>query len=125
MKKVLITKIGLDGHDVGAKIIVKLLKENNFEVEYLGIRQEIEDIVAKVKEFKPDAVGVSIMTGGHNYFMPKLKKALNKRGFKKVRLVCGGLIPKDDKKQLLKTVDAVFSNNTSLHDILQYFKECI
>jgi methylmalonyl-CoA mutase C-terminal domain/subunit len=125
MKKVLITKIGLDGHDVGAKIIVKLLKENNFEVGYLGIRQEIEDIVAKAKEFKPDVIGVSIMTGGHNFFMPKLKKALDKENLKKVKLVCGGLIPEKDKKKLLKTVDAVFSNNSSLNDILHYFKKCI
>lgn len=125
MKKVLISKIGLDGHEVGARMIVKLLEENGFEVEYLGIRQKISDIIKKACDFKPDAIGISIMTGGHSYFMPKLKSALNKVGMRDTKLICGGLIPESDKKELLSHVDAVFNNESNLNDILEFFQECI
>ncbi len=125
MRKVLISKIGLDGHEVGARMIVKLLEENDFEVEYLGIRQEIKDIVQKARKFKPDAIGISIMTGAHNHFMPKLKSALRKAGMENTKLICGGLIPESDKDKLLKHVDAVFNNESNLNDILKFFQECI
>jgi len=125
MKKVLISKIGLDGHDVGARFITQLLKEQGFTVSYLGIRQNVEDIVNKARTLKPHAIGISIMTGGHLHFMPSLKKALDQAGIKKVKLICGGLIPDQDKDQLLKYVDAVFDNSSDIKDIIQYFKTCI
>ncbi len=125
MKKILIAKIGLDGHDVGAQVITKYLKDNGFDVRYTGIRKDINDILKITKEFKPDAIGVSIMTGGHLHFLPLLRKALNKEGIDKIKLICGGLIPKKDKKELLKYVDAVFNNNSNLDDILKYFKKCL
>lgn len=125
MKKVLIAKVGLDGHEVGAQIITKLLRDNMFNVEYTGIRQEVSDIIARAKEFKPDIIGISIMTGSHLHFMPILRLALNRADLKETKLVCGGLIPDEDKKELLKSVDAVFSNNSNLDEILKYFKKCI
>jgi methylmalonyl-CoA mutase C-terminal domain/subunit len=125
MKKVLISKIGLDGHEVGARIIVNLLLDNGFKVEYLGIRQTIDDILAKAESFRPDAIGISIMTGAHNFFIPKLRKALDTKKLKSIKLICGGLIPQKDIKPLMKYADAVFDNNSKLDDILKYFKECI
>jgi len=125
MKKVLISKIGLDGHEVGARMIYQLLNKNGFEVEYLGIRQKIEDVIKKAEEFKPDAIGISIMTGAHNYFLPKLRKALDKENMKHIKLICGGLIPEKDKEKLMKSVDMIFDNNSNINEILKYFQECI
>jgi methylmalonyl-CoA mutase C-terminal domain/subunit len=124
-KKVLISKIGLDGHDVGAKVIVKFLREHGFDVQYLGIRKEVEDIIIKAKEFKPDCVGISILTGGHLHLIPTLRKEMNKNNLKNTKLVCGGILPKKDKKALLKNVDAIFSNDSSLDEIVTFFKTCI
>ena len=121
--RVLIAKPGLDGHDRGAKVIVRALRDAGFEVIYTGIRQTPEMIAAAAMQEDVDAVGLSMLSGAHLTLFPAICKELKKKGLKDVLVFGGGIIPEEDVKPLQKAgVDAVFGPGTPLQQIVDYLK---
>jgi methylmalonyl-CoA mutase C-terminal domain/subunit len=122
--RVLIAKPGLDGHDRGAKVIVRALRDAGFEVIYTGIRQTPDMIAAAAMQEDVDAVGLSLLSGAHLTLFPEVVKRLRKSGLKDVLVFGGGIIPDEDVKTLQKAgVDRVFGPGTSLQAIVDYLKE--
>ena len=121
--RVLIAKPGLDGHDRGAKVIVRALRDAGFEVIYTGIRQTPDMIAAAAMQEDVDAVGLSLLSGAHMTLFPETCKALKKKGLKDVLVFGGGIIPDEDVKPLAKAgVDRVFGPGTPLQEIVDYLK---
>ncbi len=122
--RVLIAKPGLDGHDRGAKVIVRALRDAGFEVIYTGIRQTPEMIAAAALQEDVDAVGLSLLSGAHMTLFPEVVKRLKKAGLKDVLVFGGGIIPDEDAKALKKAgVHAVFGPGTPLQTIVDYLNE--
>ena len=122
--RVLIAKPGLDGHDRGAKVIVRALRDAGFEVIYTGIRQTPEMIAAAALQEDVDSVGLSLLSGAHLTLFPAIVKQLRKKGLKDVLVFGGGIIPDEDIKPLKKAgVDRVFGPGTSLQEIVDYLKQ--
>ncbi len=122
--RVLIAKPGLDGHDRGAKVIVRALRDAGFEVIYTGIRQTPDMIAAAAMQEDVDAVGLSLLSGAHLTLFPEVVKRLKKAGLKDVLVFGGGIIPDEDIPALKKAgVNRVFGPGTSLQSIVDYLKE--
>lgn len=122
--RVLIAKPGLDGHDRGAKVIVRALRDAGFEVIYTGIRQTPEMIAQAALHEDVDAVGLSLLSGAHMTLFPQITALLKKRGLKDVLVFGGGIIPDADVSKLRKRgIDAVFGPGTPLSAIVEYLKE--
>ncbi len=122
--RVLIAKPGLDGHDRGAKVIVRALRDAGFEVIYTGIRQTPDMIAAAALQEDVDAVGLSLLSGAHMTLFPEVVKTLRKKGLKDVLVFGGGIIPDEDIKKLKKAgVDRVFGPGTPLSAIVDYLNE--
>ena len=118
--KVLIAKPGLDGHDRGAKVVARALRENGMEVVYTGIRQTPEMIVNSAVELGVDVVGLSILSGAHGDLFPRIIEGLQNAGMSNVLVIAGGIIPDSDKKGLEKIgVAGVFGPCPSSFNILQ------
>ena len=117
--RVLIAKVGLDGHDRGAKVVAAAMRDAGMEVIYTGLRKTPEVVVRAAEEEDVDAVGVSILSGAHGTVLPRLRALLDEAGMDDVLLVAGGTIPQDDADALLAdgTVDQVFTPGASLADI--------
>src|SRR5437899_10755743 len=98
--RVLIAKPGLDGHDRGAKIIARALRDAGMEVIYTGLRQTPEQIVAAAIQEDVDVVGLSILSGAHNVLFPEILKGLKERGGEDILVLAGGIIPEKDIPQL-------------------------
>lgn len=94
--RVLIAKPGLDGHDRGAKVVARALRDAGFEVIYTGLRQTPEQIVAAAIEEDVDAVGLSLLSGAHNYLFPKVVDLLREKGAGDILVFGGGVIPEED-----------------------------
>ncbi|MDX6768016.1 MAG: cobalamin B12-binding domain-containing protein [Elusimicrobiota bacterium] len=123
-RRVLIAKPGLDGHDRGAKVIVRALRDAGFEVIYTGIRQTPEMIAAAAMQEDVDAVGLSLLSGAHMTLFPEIVKQLRKKGLKEVLVFGGGIIPDEDVKPLKKAgVDRVFGPGTPIAAIVSYLNE--
>ena len=122
--RILIAKPGLDGHDRGAKVIVRALRDAGFEVIYTGIRQTPEMIAAAAMQEDVDAVGLSLLSGAHLTLFPAICKELKKKGLKDVLVFGGGIIPDEDIPVLKKAgVDGVFGPGTPLQAIVDYLNE--
>ena len=122
--KVLIAKPGLDGHDRGAKVVARALRENGMEVVYTGIRQTPEMIVNSAVELGVDVVGVSILSGAHGDLVPRILEGLQTAGMSNVLVIAGGIIPDSDKKGLEKIgVAGVFGPGTSTRDVIKFIEE--
>jgi methylmalonyl-CoA mutase C-terminal domain/subunit len=122
--RILIAKPGLDGHDRGAKVIVRALRDAGFEVIYTGIRQTPDMIAAAAMQEDVDAVGLSLLSGAHLTLFPEVVKRLRKSGLKDVLVFGGGIIPDEDVPALKKAgVSRVFGPGTSLQSIVDYLKE--
>jgi len=122
--RVLIAKPGLDGHDRGAKVIVRALRDAGFEVIYTGIRQTPEMIAAAAMQEDVGAVGLSLLSGAHMTLFPETVKMLRKKGRKDVLVFGGGIIPDEDVPALKKAgIDRVFGPGTPLQEIVDYLKE--
>ncbi len=122
--RVLIAKPGLDGHDRGAKVIVRALRDAGFEVIYTGIRQTPEMVAVAAMQEDVDAVGLSLLSGAHLTLFPAICKQLKKKGLKDVLVFGGGIIPDEDVATLRKAgVDRVFGPGTALQEIVDYLKE--
>ena len=123
--RVLIAKPGLDGHDVGAKVVVHALVEAGFEVIYTGLRQSPARIARAALEEDAGAVGISVLSGAHMPLARKTLAAMKKAGIADRPLVVGGNIPPRDRKKLLAAgVSAVFPTGSRFEDIVKYFKGC-
>jgi len=122
--RVLIAKPGLDGHDRGARIVVRLLREAGFEVRYTGIRKTPEEIARQADDFQADAVGLSILSGSHMELVPTVIEALQQAGLEHVPLVAGGIIPPQDRPALLEMgVVAVCGPGTRSADLLSALQQ--
>ena len=116
--RVLIAKPGLDGHDRGARMVVRSLREAGFEVGYTGIRHTPEEIAAEAVEFGAELVGLSILSGAHMELVPRVMDALAERGLDTVPVVVGGIIPEHDRTTLLEMgVVAIFGPGARTDDI--------
>ncbi|MBP2668413.1 MAG: methylmalonyl-CoA mutase, C-terminal domain [Deltaproteobacteria bacterium] len=119
--RILVGKPGLDGHDRGAKIIARALRDAGVEVIYTGLHQTPEMIVNTAAQEDVDGIGLSILSGAHNYLFPKVMELLREKKMGDVVLFGGGIIPDDDIPKLLKKgVDRVFTPGTRIQEIVEY-----
>jgi len=122
--RVLIAKPGLDGHDRGAKVVARALRDAGFEVIYTGLRQTPEQIAAAAVQEDVDAVGLSILSGAHNSLLPEVARLLRERGAEDVLFFCGGIIPDRDVAGLKAAgVDEVFGPGASTQTIVAYLQD--
>lgn len=122
--RILVGKPGLDGHDRGAKIIARALRDAGVEVIYTGLHQTPEMIVSAAAQEDVDGIGLSILSGAHNYLFPRIIRLLGERKMGDVVLFGGGIIPDDDIPKLIKKgVDRVFTPGTPIQEIVDYVKE--
>ena len=124
--RVLVAKVGLDGHDRGAKVVAAALRDAGMEVVYTGLRQTPAAVVEAALQEDVDAVGVSILSGAHNTVLPKLRRLLDEAGLDDVLVVGGGVIPDEDIDGLKANgVAAVFTPGTPLADIVAYLEGAV
>src|SRR5688572_25519333 len=122
--RVLVAKVGLDGHDRGAKVIATALRDAGMEVIYTGLRQTPEMVVNAALQEDVDAIGISILSGAHMTVFPKIIRLMKEKGMNDVLLTGGGIIPEEDVKDLQKLgVGKLFTPGTSTNDIAAYIKE--
>jgi len=122
--RVLIAKPGLDGHDRGAKVVARALRDAGMEVIYTGLRQMPEDIVEAAIQEDVDAIGLSSLSGAHMTLFPEVVRLLKKRGSGEIVVVGGGIIPADDIPKLKRAgIKAVFGPGTPLGEIVSFFKK--
>jgi methylmalonyl-CoA mutase C-terminal domain/subunit len=124
--RILIAKPGLDGHDRGAKVIARALRDAGMEVIYTGLRQTPEMIAEAALQEDVDAVGLSILSGAHMALVPRILELMHAEGLDHVPLLVGGIIPDEDVPRLKEAgVAAVFGPGTSTHTIIEAFRQAI
>ncbi|HDM76649.1 MAG TPA: cobalamin B12-binding domain-containing protein [Deltaproteobacteria bacterium] len=122
--KVIVAKPGLDGHDRGAKLLARIFAEAGMEVIYTGLRQTPEMIVQTAIQEDADVVGISSLSGVHNYFFPKVVELLRQNGMDDVLVVGGGIIPAEDIPKLKEAgVAEIFGPGTPTQKIVDFIKE--
>ena len=122
--RVLVAKVGLDGHDRGAKIIATALRDAGMEVIYTGLRQTPEMVVNAALQEDVDAIGISILSGAHMTIFPKIIRLMKEKKMDDVLLTGGGIIPDEDMKELqTQGVGKLFTPGASTNDIAIYIKE--
>jgi len=124
--RVLVAKVGLDGHDRGAKFIASSLRDAGMEVIYTGLRQTPEMVVNAALQEDVDAIGISILSGAHMTVFPKIMKLMKEKEMNDVLVTGGGIIPDEDMKQLNELgVGKLFPPGTNSNDISGYIKEWV
>jgi methylmalonyl-CoA mutase C-terminal domain/subunit len=124
--RVVVAKPGLDGHDRGAKIIARALRDAGMEVIYTGLHQTPEQIVETVIQEDADAVGLSILSGAHMTLVPRILELLSEQGVDDVLVTVGGTIPADDVPQLKELgVSEVFGPGASTQDIVDFIRGAV
>jgi methylmalonyl-CoA mutase C-terminal domain/subunit len=122
--RVLVAKPGLDGHDRGAKIVARALRDAGMEVIYTGLRQTAEQIANAALEEDVDAIGISILSGAHNTIVPRICELLRSQGMGDTLLIVGGIIPDVDITALKACgVSEVFQPGASTHDIVDFIRQ--
>lgn len=122
--RVLIAKPGLDGHDRGAKVVARALRDAGMEVIYTGLRQTTDQIVKAAVQEDVDVIGLSILSGAHMVIVPEVLKKLKESDAEDINLVVGGIIPEKDEKELLSMgVKAVFKPGTSTQEIISTIED--
>jgi methylmalonyl-CoA mutase C-terminal domain/subunit len=122
--RVLVAKPGLDGHDRGAKVIARALRDAGMEVIYTGLRQTPDMIAAAALQEDVDAVGVSILSGAHNTLCPRIVSLLRDKGMDDCLVLVGGIVPQEDIQTLKdQGVAEVFLPGTSTEDIVKFLRE--
>jgi len=120
---VIIAKPGLDGHDRGAKVIARALRDAGMEVIYTGLRQTPEHIVSAALQEDADVIGLSILSGAHNHIVPRLMELIKEKGLEDVLVVIGGIIPEVDVPKLKAIgVKGVFLPGTPMLTIIEFIK---
>ncbi len=121
--RVLVAKPGLDGHDRGAKVVARALRDAGMEVVYTGLRQTPEMIVEAAIQESVHVIGLSILSGAHNALLPRVTELLRKEGADDILVIAGGIIPEDDVPGLKKHgIAEVFGPGTALSEIVDYIK---
>ncbi len=121
--KVLIAKPGLDGHDRGAKVLARGLRDEGFEVVYTGLRQTPEMVVTAALQEDVDVVGLSILSGAHMTLVPKITRLLREEGLADVLVAVGGIIPDDDVPALAEAgVARVFGPGTTIAEVADFLR---
>jgi len=121
--RVLVAKPGLDGHDRGAKIVARALRDAGMEVIYTGLRQTPEMVVRAALDEGVQCIGLSILSGAHNALFPKIMELLKAEGVKDVLVVGGGIIPEDDIPGLKEAgIGEIFGPGTPLDEIVEYIR---
>jgi methylmalonyl-CoA mutase C-terminal domain/subunit len=124
--RVVVAKPGLDGHDRGAKVIARALRDSGFEVIYTGLHQTPEQVVQAVVQEDADAVGLSLLSGAHLTLVPKVIEGLRVEGLDDVLVVCGGIIPDKDIGVLTQAgVAAVFTPGAPLPEIARWLENAL
>src|SRR5215467_12617548 len=122
--RVVIAKPGLDGHDRGAKVIARALRDAGMEVIYTGLRQTPEQIAAAALQEDADVIGLSILSGAHNHIVPQLMELLRQKGLDDVLVVIGGIIPDVDIPKLKEIgVKGIFLPGTPMQDFIAFINE--
>jgi methylmalonyl-CoA mutase C-terminal domain/subunit len=122
--RILIAKPGLDGHDRGAKVVARALRDAGYEVIYTGLRQTPEQIAAAAVQEDVDAVGLSILSGAHNSLLPEVTRLLKEQSAEDILVFAGGIIPEKDSIKLKEAgIDAIFLPGTSTKEIVRYLQE--
>jgi methylmalonyl-CoA mutase C-terminal domain/subunit len=121
--KVLIAKPGLDGHDRGAKVLARGLRDEGFEVVYTGLRQTPDMVVTAALQEDVDVVGLSILSGAHMTLLPKITRLMREKGLEDVLVTAGGIIPDDDVPALKEAgVAEVFGPGTTIAEVAEYLR---
>jgi methylmalonyl-CoA mutase C-terminal domain/subunit len=124
--RVLVAKPGLDGHDRGAKVIARALRDAGMEVIYTGLRQTPEMIVNAALQEDVQVIGLSILSGAHNAIVPRVMDLLREKGMSDVKVVVGGIVPDEDAAALQKSgVAAVFQPGASLEAIVTFIRGAV
>ena len=124
--RILIAKLGLDGHDRGAKVIARGFRDAGFEVIYSGLHQSPEQIVATAIQEGVDGIGISMLSGAHDYIFPKVIELLRQKGAEAIIVFGGGVIPGDDIPALTEIgVKRVFTPGTSIEEAVTWVQENI
>jgi methylmalonyl-CoA mutase, C-terminal domain len=124
--RVLVAKPGLDGHDRGAKIVARALRDAGFEVIYTGLHQTPEQVVATAVQEDVDAIGLSVLSGAHNYLFARVLDLLKEKGAHDIAVFGGGIIPQDDIAHLKALgVKELFTPGTSTQDIIRFVRDNI
>ena len=119
----LIAKVGLDGHDVGARVVARGLLEAGMEVIYTGLRRTPDEVARAALEEDVDWIGMSTLSGAHLVLLPKLKKLLDEHGAGNIRILAGGIVPQEDIPLLMeKGVAHVFLSGTPIAEIVAYLQ---
>ena len=119
--RILIAKPGLDGHDRGAKVIARALRDAGMEVIYTGLRQSPEDIVEAAIQEDVQFIGLSILSGAHNHIFPKVVELLKERKVDDIRIIAGGIIPDEEIPKWEKIgIEAIFGPGSSTTEIIDY-----
>lgn len=122
--RVLIAKPGLDGHDRGAKIVARALRDAGMEVIYTGLRQTPEQITETAIQEDVDVIGLSILSGAHTHLFPKIMKILKENDVKDIIVIGGGVIPEEDIPELKKIgIAEIFTPGTDTRDIIRFIQE--
>ena len=124
--RVLIAKPGLDGHDRGAKVICRALRDAGMEVIYTGLRRTPEEIVSAAIQEDADLIGLSILSGAHPILFPRIIKLLKEKGAEDIPVIAGGIIPEKDISRMKKVgIREIFLPGTSTQDIVGWIREHI
>lgn len=122
--RVLIAKPGLDGHDRGAKVVARALRDAGMEVIYTGLRQTPEQIVEIAIQEDVDVIGLSILSGAHTHLFPKIMELLKENNIEDIVVMGGGVIPEEDIPELKKVgISGIFTPGTDTRDIIKFIKE--
>ena len=124
--RVVVAKAGLDGHDRGAKVVARGLRDAGMEVIYTGVHQTPEQVVETALQEDADAVGLSLLSGAHNYLFPRVAELMREKGMDDVLLFGGGIIPEEDLPFLREhRVERVFPPGSSLEEIATYVRGAV
>ncbi|MBI2773278.1 MAG: cobalamin B12-binding domain-containing protein [Chloroflexi bacterium] len=124
--RVVVAKAGLDGHDRGAKVVARGLRDAGMEVIYTGVHQTPEQVVETALQEDADAVGLSLLSGAHNYLFPRIAELMREKGMDDVLLFGGGIIPEEDIAALREHgVERVFTPGASLEEIAAYVRDAV
>lgn len=124
--RILIAKPGLDGHDRGAKVIARALRDAGFEVIYTGLRQTPDMVAEAALQEDVDVVGLSILSGAHMALIPRIREAMNANELNDVPIILGGIIPDDDREGLEEMgVKGIFGPGANTEDIAEHIRQLV
>jgi len=122
--RVLIAKPGLDGHDRGAKVVARALRDAGMEVIYTGLRQTPEQIVETAIQEDVDVIGLSILSGAHTHLFPKVMELLKENNIEDIVVIGGGVIPEEDIPELKRLgIEGIFTPGTDTRDIIKFIEQ--